>query len=136
MKTFLSFLSVLIAFPLFSQIETPPASPTFEVSGSIGLAKVSVVYSRPSARERKIFGDIVPYDVLWRTGANAATKLSFDLNMTIEGQSVPSGEYALYAIPGKEEWTIILSQNTSWWGVSGYDEAADQLRFQVPANCG
>ncbi len=126
-------LFTLFSFTSLAQIELPPASPTFTVSGSVGLAKASVTYSRPSARERKIFGEIVPYGELWRTGANQSTRLSFDLNVIIEGHEVPAGEYALYTIPGEKTWTIIISKNTSWWGVDGYDQNADLVRFEVPA---
>ncbi len=129
----LMLLVSLFSTGTFAQIEMPAASPTFELSGKIGLAQVKVVYSRPSTNDRKVFGDLVPYGELWRTGANASTKLSFDMNVEIEGNKVPAGDYALYTIPGEKEWTIILSKNTELWGSMGYEQEQDLLRFQVPA---
>lgn len=110
----------------------PPGSPTFELKGTVGLSDVKVVYSRPSAKGRKVFGRLVPFGDVWRTGANASTKISFSQDVKLEGNPVPAGEYALYSIPGENEWTIILSKNLSWWGSLGYDAAEDFLRFTVP----
>lgn len=124
---------LLGATTAFGQIQMPAPSPTFTLSGTVGLADVSVTYSRPSANGRAIFGDLVPYDEIWRTGANASTKIKFSDEVMLEGNKVPAGEYALYTIPGKETWTFILSKNLTWWGVVGYDPAKDLLRFEVPA---
>ena len=133
MKKLFTLLLSLFSTGLFAQIETPAGSPTFEVSGQIALADVSVTYSRPSAKGRKVFGDLVPFGELWRTGANAATKFSITGEMEFEGYLVPAGEYALYTIPGEKFWTVIISKNTSWWGVDGYDQSQDLMRFDVPA---
>jgi len=96
------------------------------------LAKVNVLYSRPSTKGRKIFGDLVPFGEVWRTGANASTKLTFSQDVTLKGNLLPAGSYALYSIPGIEEWTIIISKNIELWGAVGYSESEDQLRFKVP----
>ena len=116
----------------YSQIQMPPASPTFEVKGTVGLAEVKVVYSRPSARGRQVAGDLIPYNEVWRTGANASTKISFSSDVLLEGNPVPAGEYALYTEFTEEEATIILSKNLSWWGAIGYEAKDDLLRFKVP----
>lgn len=113
------------------QINMPQASPAAVVSQKMGLTDVSVEYSRPSMRGRKIFGELVPYGEVWRAGANAATVLTFSTDVKIEGNSIPAGNYALYAIPGKTEWTIILSSKTKLWGAVGYSQEDDVLRFKV-----
>ena len=131
-KISLTLLCLLMAFGLQAQLRTPPASPTFELKGTIGLTEVKVNYSRPSAKGRDIFGRLVQFDELWRTGANASTKISFNQDVKIEGNPVPAGTYALYSIPGEKEWTIILNSNTGHWGKDGYNEAEDVVRFKVP----
>ena len=113
----------------------PQPSPWSETEQMVGLAKVSVVYSRPSMKGRKIFGDLVPFDEIWRTGANAATKITFDDPLVINGGKIEPGAYSLYTIPGKTSWTIILNKNTGSWGTGGYDTKDDVVRMQVtPTN--
>ena len=111
----------------------PAPSPSQKVEQAVGLTTVTVDYSRPSMKGREIFGDLVPYDKLWRTGANAATKIKFSDDVTIEGNKIPAGEYALYTIPGKDEWTIVIHKNTKHWGDGGkeYKQEEDQARFKV-----
>jgi hypothetical protein len=113
------------------QIQMPQASPSSKIIQKVGLTDVTVDYSRPSTKGRKIFGELVPYGEVWRTGANAATVFSFSTDVTIGGQLVPAGSYALYAIPGKNDWTMIFSKNTKLWGAIGYNPAEDQVRFNV-----
>lgn len=133
MKRILLSLFALLATSIgFAQIQMPPASPTFELKGTVGLAEVKVVYSRPSARGRKVAGELIPYNEVWRTGANASTKISFSSDVMLEGNPVPAGEYALYTEFTEEEATIILSKNLTWWGSLGYDPKDDLLRFKVP----
>ncbi|MCX2740035.1 DUF2911 domain-containing protein [Pontibacter anaerobius] len=114
-------------------IKMPAASPSQKVEQAVGLGTVSLDYSRPGMKDREIFGDLVPYDKLWRTGANASTKIKFSEDVSIEGNKVPAGEYALYTIPGKDEWTIIIHKNTKHWGDGGkdYNPAEDLVRFKV-----
>lgn len=128
----LIFTALLCSFTVVAQIKTPSLSPQFELKGAVGLAEVKVVYSRPSARGRQIAGNLIPYGEVWRTGANASTKISFSEDVKLNGHPVPAGEYALYTIFTEETATIILSKNLSWWGAIGYDPAEDQLRFDVP----
>jgi hypothetical protein len=134
------FTSTLLVFAwvcfagFAQQIQMPQASPSAKISQKVGLTDVTVDYSRPSTKGRKIFGELVPFGEVWRTGANAATVLTFSTEVTIGGQKVPAGSYALYAIPGKTDWTIILSKNTKLWGAIGYNPSEDQLRFNVEAS--
>ena len=133
MKKYLLILTALfMTYLAEGQIKMPALSPTFELKGSVGLAEVKVVYSRPSARGREVAGNLIPYGEVWRTGANASTKISFSEDVKLEGHDVPAGEYALYTIFTEETATIILSKNLTWWGSLGYDVAEDQLRFEVP----
>ncbi|HSF52562.1 MAG TPA: DUF2911 domain-containing protein [Algoriphagus sp.] len=131
-----AFLTLLFAsFVSFAQqIQMPQASPSSKISQQVGLSVVTVDYSRPSTKGRKIFGELVPYGEIWRTGANSPTLLTFSGEATIAGQKVPAGTYALYSIPGKSAWTLILSKNTKLWGAMGYNQADDLMRFEVEAS--
>ena len=131
-KSILLSFVLLVQTALLAQIQVPPASPTFEVKGTIGLTEVHLVYSRPSARGRVVVGDLIPYGEVWRTGANASTKISFSTDVVIEGHKVPAGQYALYTIFNEQEATVILSKNIELWGSIGYSADDDQLRFNVP----
>jgi hypothetical protein len=110
----LAFASLLLflAQPLSAQIQTPAPSPTVELKTKVGLTDVSVLYSRPSAKGRAIFGSdakaVVPFGSMWRTGANSATKLSFGDDVTIGGTAVKKGDYALFSSPGASEWKVML----------------------------
>jgi hypoxanthine phosphoribosyltransferase len=136
MKSKAKLLILFVVFISFGginaqQIQMPQASPAAQITQKVGLTDVSVEYSRPSMRGRKIFGELVPFGEVWRTGANAATILTFSTDVKIEGNAVPAGSYALYSIPGKTEWTMILTSNTKLWGAVGYSDADDVLRFRV-----
>lgn len=109
----------------------PAASTTQSVQQDFGLSNIKLTYSRPNVKGRKIFGTLIPFGQVWRTGANAPSKLTFGDDVMLEGKLVPAGEYALYSIPGKKAWTIILSKNTKLWGAMGYQESDDLLRVQV-----
>jgi len=113
------------------QIQMPQASPSAQISQKVGLTDVTVDYSRPSTKGRKIFGELVPFGEVWRTGANAATLVTFSTDVSIERNPLSKGTYALYSIPGKDEWTIIISKNTKLWGAVGYDQEEDIFRFRV-----
>jgi hypothetical protein len=130
-KFSLFFLILLfIGFTGFAQqIQMPQASPSSKIFQKVGLTDVTADFSRPSTKGRKIFGELVPYGEVWRTGANGATILTFSTEVTVGGQKVPAGSYALYSIPGKTSWTIILNKNTKLWGAIGYKQEEDQVRF-------
>ncbi len=108
----------------------PDASPTQTIIQDFGLGKVSITYSRPSVKGRVIFGGINPFGQVWRTGANAATTITFTENVIVEGHSVKAGTYSLFTIPDKDEWTIILNKTAKQWGAYSYKEADDLLRFK------
>lgn len=107
------------------------ASPRKEMTGTIGDAEVVVNYGSPSVKGRTIWGDLVPYDELWRTGANEATTITFSQDVMIEGEQLAAGTYGLFTIPGEEEWTVIFSNVTESWGSGEYDEAEDALRVMA-----
>ncbi|NJN25335.1 MAG: DUF2911 domain-containing protein [Cyclobacteriaceae bacterium] len=115
----------------FAQITLPASSPTATFSQKIGLTDVSITYSRPSKNERKIFGSLVPYGKLWRTGANMATQITFSDEVKVAGQPLAAGTYALFTIPGEKEWTVIFNKNYNQGGTGNYSEAEDALRVQV-----
>ncbi|MFT4661938.1 MAG: tetratricopeptide (TPR) repeat protein [Patiriisocius sp.] len=114
-----------------AQLKTPQPSPTATITQAVGLGEITVEYSRPGAKDRAIFGNLVPYDKIWRTGANASTKIELSEDVMMAGTAVPAGEYAFYAIPGMAEWTIVISKNLELWGAGGYDMKDDQARFKV-----
>lgn len=130
-RSLLLILGLILAAPAPGQIELPPLSPEGFVKQKVGYVTVEVNYSRPSMRGRVIFGDLVPYNELWRTGANASTKIKFSQKVMLNGEEVPAGEYALYTIPGEKEWKIILNKNTRLWGTYGYKESEDLVRFMA-----
>ena len=125
-------IAILLSFygAGFTQIRTPAPSPTQTIKQDFGLSSIEVTYSRPGVKDRKIFGDLVPYGEMWRTGANAATRIKFADDVTIGGQKVKAGEYALYTIPGENDWEIILNKNVTG-GVSDYKKDNDATRFKV-----
>ena len=93
---------------------------------------VKVHYSSPRKRGRKIFGELVPYESVWRLGANEATELTTTQPIRIGGEELPAGTYALFAIPREDSWTVIVNENLGQWGAFSYSEDADVLRFDVP----
>lgn len=131
-KLCLSVIALLIVWQVEAQIATPQPSPLGEVSQTVGLTEVTITYSRPGAKGRKIFGGLEAYDKLWRTGANMATKFTVSDEVTVEGNTLPEGEYALFTIPGKKEWTVIFNKEVNQSGVNNYDESQDAARFTVP----
>ncbi len=128
----LGFFALSAPSAAFSQLEFPAASPLTTLQQRVGLTDIELTYSRPSMKEREVFGELVPYGEVWRTGANAPTKMTFSTPVVLEGTEVPAGTYALFTIPGEHEWTIILSGQTDLWGAMGYDPAQDVARFEVP----
>ncbi len=113
-----------------AQIETPAPSPLGTVSQRVGLTDISITYSRPGVKGRKIFGGLEAYGKLWRTGANAATKLTVSDEITLGGKKVPAGEYSIFTIPGEDEWTVIINENPRA-GTAQYDESLDAARFTI-----
>ncbi|TCZ71371.1 DUF2911 domain-containing protein [Flaviaesturariibacter aridisoli] len=114
------------------QLRTPAPSPSQMLRQDFGISSVELNYSRPSMRGRKIFGDLVPFGQVWRTGANSATRLKFADDVTIGGQPLKAGEYAVFTIPGEKEWEIIINKGTANWGTD-YKQDLDLFRFKVPS---
>ena len=132
MKKIILLSTILFAFlaTASAQIKSPAPSPGCKFSQDVGLAKVDIDYSRPSAKGRKIFGDLVPMGQLWRTGANASTKITVSDDLSVGGVALKKGTYALYTIPGEKDWTIIFYKDISIWGAP---EAADFKETEVAA---
>ncbi|HMQ05074.1 MAG TPA: DUF2911 domain-containing protein [Pyrinomonadaceae bacterium] len=114
-------------------LKVPVLSPLSVVEQEVGLTKIKLSYARPSAKGRKIFGDLVPFDEIWRTGANASTQLTFNEDVKIAGNALKAGTYALYSIPGENEWTMIIHTNTGHRALAGnvYKQEEDAFRFKV-----
>ena len=106
-------------------------SPKAEIMQQIGFTDVRIVYSRPGVKGRIIWGKLVPFDAVWRAGANEATKITFSTDVTIEGKKLKKGSYSFFAIPGKNEWTIIFNKVADQWGAFEYNESEDALRVKV-----
>ena len=113
------------------KVDFPAASPACTLKQRVGLTDIEINYSRPGVKGRAIFGGIVPYGQVWRTGANQATKISFSTDVKLNGEDVPAGSYALFTIPGEDEWTVILSKNADQFGAFQYDAKDDLVRFKV-----
>ncbi len=134
MKKILFSVLTLIGLSAQAQIKMPAASPTQTLSQDFGLGKIDITYSRPALKGRPVFGNgtvLAPTGVVWRTGANGATKVTFSHPVTVGGKLLAAGSYALFTIPGESAWTIILNTNTNSWGSFSYKEAEDVVRFQV-----
>ena len=124
---------LLVSISFAQRLQTPTLSPFTKISQQIGLTEVKLEYSRPSAKGRTIFGELVPYGEIWRTGANASTKITLSESAHIGGKPIEVGTYALYTIPGKEIWTIIIHANTKMRSLAGnvYKQEDDVFRFMV-----
>jgi hypothetical protein len=128
----IAFMSLCIATTTIAQEranDEPRVSPNATVSQTIGTTDITITYGRPAVNDRTIFGDLVPYGEVWRTGANESTALVVSDDVTIEGNELEAGTYSLYTIPGKDEWTIIINSKLSWG--TQYDKSKDIFRFTV-----
>lgn len=117
--------------PPAPKVNFPALSPTAVLNQKVGLGEITVEYARPGVKGRKIFGGLEPYGAVWRTGANSATKVAFSTPVKIGGTELPAGAYALYSIPGQNEWTVIFNKVTGEWGAYSYNEANDAVRVKV-----
>ncbi len=124
---------LMFAFSATAQLKVPAASPASSIKQTVGLTDIEITYNRPSMKGRAIFGGLLQYDKMWRCGANASTKLTFSKDVSIEGNELKKGTYALYMIPGKEKWVVIIHKNLKHWGTGGknYKEEEDAFRFSV-----
>ncbi len=126
-----AFFSVALVYCHAQNLVTPQSSPTEEIKQNFGLSQIEVSYSRPGIKGRKIFGDLVPYNKVWRTGANNATTITFGDDVIIEGTKVAAGKYGLLTIPGQNEWTIIFTKQTDVTNAAAYKQDQDVLRVTV-----
>jgi hypothetical protein len=134
MKHLLIILFSLLISQVMAQLHIPALSPAAKIEQQIGLGSATISYSRPSLKGRKLLGESnIPYGIVWRMGANDVTTLKIDEDMMIEGKPLAKGKYAFVAIPDANEWTIIINSDAKQWGVYGYDESKDVLRFKVKA---
>ena len=135
MKQLLAIILIGFSTSLFSQDKisflTPPPSPEASFTQELVKGQITVTYSRPLARGRKIFGGLVPFDSLWRTGASGATTVHLTEEMIMGDKTINAGKYALFTIPGEKEWTIIINADTTLHGAFGYDSKKDIHRFKV-----
>ena len=117
MRSIFFTILLLASYFNYSQIKTPRVSPASAVEQMVGLTEIEVEYSRPSKRGRDIFGNVVPYGKIWRTGADNCTTISFSTDVVIDSQTIQSGKYSIFSIPSKESWDVILYSDTDLWGV-------------------
>lgn len=114
--------------PAAPKLVFPQPSPPATLKQQLGITDIEISYNRPGVKGRKIFGGLVPYGEIWRTGANTATKISFSTPVKFGGADIPAGTYELFTIPGEKEWTVIVHKNMSQWGSYAYDPKNDIVR--------
>jgi len=135
----LSLMAALVAAALIAnassaaELQLPRPSQKAQVMQTVGLTDVTITYSRPGVKGRVIWGGLVPYDKVWRTGANEATDITFSTDVKVNGQPLPAGTYSLHTIPTQGDWTVIFNKQADQWGSYSYDEKEDALRIQVKA---
>lgn len=115
-KLLLMMFAMVIAFSLNAQIETPQPSPFTKIEQKVGLTDVTLEYSRPGMKGRKIFGDLVPYGKLWRTGANKNSMITFSDDVVVDGTTLKAGSYAIFVTPNESSWDVIFYSDTNNWG--------------------
>ena len=130
-STLIVFLLFVISISAQQNLTTPQASQKASISQRIGLTDIEVVYHRPSVNNRTVWGGIVPYDQVWRAGANENTTISFSTDVIVESKKVAAGTYGLHMIPTKNSWTIIFSRDNAAWGSFFHNEKNDAVRFTV-----
>lgn len=134
MRALLVIFFLTLTFVSFSQTIFPSLSPKGRIEQKIGLTNISVDYERPAARGRKVFGELVKYDKLWRTGAGNCTKIGFSEAVVIGNKSISKGTYSIFTIPGTSEWALILNKDTTLYGLTSYDATKDIIRLKVKAH--
>jgi len=129
----LGFVSQSVAQDYLKKLRV---SPKAEIMQAVGLTKVTISYSRPGVKGRKIWGALVPYDKVWRAGADEATKITFSTDVKIEGKKLTAGSYSFFVIPAKKEWTVIFNKVADQWGAFEYNEAEDAIRLKIKPKTG
>jgi hypothetical protein len=131
MKNLFSLLCLVSLFTISCSAQDKKPSPAATTTGKVGSTSITINYSQPSVKGRKIFGDLVPLGKVWRTGANDATTFDIDNDVKIEGKPLAKGKYALFTIPGADSWTIIFNKTANQWGSFRYKQDEDVLRVEV-----
>lgn len=127
------FIGLMASFSVtLNAQDLPLPSPKAEVAQTIGLTNISVIYHRPGVKDRAVFGELVPYGKVWRTGANKATAITFNTPVKFAGQVVAAGSYSIFTVPGKKEWKVMLNEETELWGAGDYDASKNIVEFTVP----
>lgn len=130
--TLITALAAMFAFTANAQLKTPAPSPTQTIKQAFALSDISIEYSRPSAKGRVIYGDLVPFGKVWRTGANQATKITFGEDVKVEGNALTAGTYALYTVPNKDSWDIMFYKDLTLGGdVANYKKENEVLKISV-----
>ncbi|HAK77438.1 MAG TPA: hypothetical protein DCR35_20215 [Runella sp.] len=130
-KVAVLLLSLISLGSMAQGIKTPAPSPTQTLKQDFALSSIEINYSRPAAKGRKVFGDLVPFGKIWRTGANGATKITFGEDVKVGGMPVKAGSYAIYSVPNANEWEIIINKGANNSGLTGYKTEDDVARFKV-----
>jgi hypothetical protein len=125
-------LKITLVLLLVATVTFAQKSPRQQANGKIGDVTIDVDYGAPSVKERVIWGELVPYNKIWRAGANENTTISFDKDVTIQNNTLPAGKYGFFIIPSEgDEWEVVFSKKNDAWGTNGYDAANDQLRLKL-----
>jgi hypothetical protein len=127
----LQLLLIVLLTVTFVNAQNKPASPAASVTGKINGVTITINYSSPSVKERVIWGGLVPFNKIWRAGANAATTIEMDKDLVVEGQKLPAGKYSFFVIPNEKECVIIFNKVAKLSGTNNYNETQDQLRVTV-----
>lgn len=129
--SFAAVLALVLAAPALAQPVPPRPSPGAKVEQTVGLSKITVSYSRPGAKGRQIFGGLVPWGEVWRTGANEATLFEISHDAMIDGQKLAAGKYAFFTIPKQDSWTLVFNKQAEQWGAYNYQKDQDALRLEA-----
>ncbi|MFD2724623.1 DUF2911 domain-containing protein [Hyunsoonleella rubra] len=133
-KLLVLFMACATTFAVQAQLQTPQPSPLGKLVQKVGLTDVTIEYSRPGVKGRKIFGGLVPYGEMWRTGANKNTMVTFSTDATVDGQTLKAGSYAIFTKPGEESWDVYFYSDTNNWGVpQKWDESKVAAKTTVKA---
>lgn len=128
---FFSLLALALLCGTVLNAQQNAASPAQTATGKAGGADISIAYGSPAVKGRTIWGELVPYDKVWRAGANEATTFETSKDIQVEGKTLPAGKYSFFTIPGKEEWTVIFNKEPKQWGAYNYSDSKDALRVNV-----
>ncbi|MCE2995161.1 MAG: DUF2911 domain-containing protein [Cyclobacteriaceae bacterium] len=133
MRLIALFLLLLPGFAFAQEAASPRPSPIQIVTARYKETYLKITYSQPKKKGRQVFGKLVPYDQIWRTGANEATEITITKDILINQQPLKAGTYSLFTIPSKDKWTIIINSDVGMWGSYNYNSKKDVLRFEVPS---